>query len=275
MNKVLAMLAAILLLPIVTSTAFAQTTYVINIPTGAADPNAPYFWQVEATGNTDGIITVKPGDSVQWENADTAAHTATSGTPIDGPDGNFDSSLFGPGKGFKHQFTEEGTFPYFCIVHPWMVGQINVAAASTGEFKIIHSVGKDVGDGKTTFDVEYKISKILTEAKVNEAQKSVTFTLAGVGTDDDKFVIKLPKGLISGKLNVWVDNMHTTNFEIVDEGVVNTLTIPLGAKSETVTVVGTAIVPEFGSIVSLILVVAIIGTIFVTTKFTKSIAPKT
>ena len=39
------------------SDAFAQTSYDVNIPTGAASPDAPFFWQSEkdgtATGNVD------------------------------------------------------------------------------------------------------------------------------------------------------------------------------------------------------------------------------
>ena len=57
---------------------FAQTEYEIKIPTGAADPNAPFFWSEKSTGVTTGEITVYPGDSVTWSNADTAFHTITS-----------------------------------------------------------------------------------------------------------------------------------------------------------------------------------------------------
>src|SRR3989337_104141 len=39
------------------------------------------------------IITIKSGDRVTWSNYDSAAHTVTSGTRVDGSDGNFDSSL--------------------------------------------------------------------------------------------------------------------------------------------------------------------------------------
>jgi len=35
---------------------FAQTSYDINIPTGAASPDAPFFWQSEKGGSTTGIV---------------------------------------------------------------------------------------------------------------------------------------------------------------------------------------------------------------------------
>ena len=94
---ILSMMIAIIAIP--TGIAYAET-YIINIPTGAASPQAPYFWQVETTGNTDGVLTVEVGDVVRWENADTAAHTVTSGTAEEGPDDIFDSSLFPPGHDF-------------------------------------------------------------------------------------------------------------------------------------------------------------------------------
>jgi len=71
-------------------------------------------------------IRVDTGDTVTWFNADTAAHTVTSGTPAGGPNGIFDSSLFGAGSTFKVRFDTTGEYPYFCMVHPWMVGKVAV-----------------------------------------------------------------------------------------------------------------------------------------------------
>ncbi len=75
------------------------------------------------------VVTVDVGGEVHWSNDDTAAHTVTSGTPEGGPDGVFDSSLFMAGNSFTHKFTDAGTYDYFCMVHPWMVGQVIVQAA--------------------------------------------------------------------------------------------------------------------------------------------------
>ena len=61
-----------------------------------------------------------------WENADNAAHTVTSGTPQEGPNGDFDSSIIASGATFNHEFNSSGENPYFCIVHPWMTGIVTV-----------------------------------------------------------------------------------------------------------------------------------------------------
>tara|TARA_B100001175_G_scaffold77791_1_gene64946 strand:- start:1029 stop:1589 length:561 start_codon:yes stop_codon:yes gene_type:complete len=64
------------------------------------------------------------GLSVLWVNDDYSSHTVTSGSPADGPDGIFDSSLMMVGDSFEFPFEEEGTFDYFCMVHPWMSGTV-------------------------------------------------------------------------------------------------------------------------------------------------------
>ncbi|MCA9860596.1 MAG: hypothetical protein KC438_12780, partial [Thermomicrobiales bacterium] len=42
------------------------------------------------------------------------------------PDGVFDSGFMETGATFTHTFTEAGTYPYFCMPHPWMRGTLLV-----------------------------------------------------------------------------------------------------------------------------------------------------
>jgi len=78
-------------------------------------------------------VTIEAGGTVTWENTDNAAHTATGGTPTDGPSGAFDSSLMMVGGSFTQTFDEAGTYPYFCMVHPWMQGTVIVEATEQTE----------------------------------------------------------------------------------------------------------------------------------------------
>lgn len=71
-------------------------------------------------------VTINAGQVIEWQNFDEAAHTVTSGTPEDGPDGYFDSGLFMEHDSFKVHLKEAGTFDYFCLVHPWQTGKIIV-----------------------------------------------------------------------------------------------------------------------------------------------------
>jgi plastocyanin len=67
------------------------------------------------------------GDTIIWNNTDSAGHTITSGTPGGGPDGNFDSGLILPNQEFSHQFNQDGVFPYYDVLHPWMIGSVTIA----------------------------------------------------------------------------------------------------------------------------------------------------
>src|ERR671918_1879772 len=71
-------------------------------------------------------IQVGVGDTVTWTNDDAQPHTATSGQNAT-PDGMFDSSIMSPGATFEHTFTEAGEYPYFCLLHPNMVGTVSVS----------------------------------------------------------------------------------------------------------------------------------------------------
>ena len=68
---------------------------------------------------------VSVGSTVVWSNDDIAAHTVTSGT-VQEITNMFDSGLIPPGGTFDYTFEDAGSFDYFCIVHPWMLGVVTV-----------------------------------------------------------------------------------------------------------------------------------------------------
>lgn len=71
------------------------------------------------------LIQVPVGTTVVWENIDDVMHTVTSGNPQDGPNGTFDA-MISAGDSFKFTFNSPGKEEYFCIVHPWMIGSVEV-----------------------------------------------------------------------------------------------------------------------------------------------------
>src|SRR5918998_690872 len=71
-------------------------------------------------------IQVSVGSTVTWTNNDAQPHTATSGENAT-PDGRFDSGIMAPAATFDHTFTEAGEFPYFCLLHPNMVGTVSMS----------------------------------------------------------------------------------------------------------------------------------------------------
>ncbi|NOQ44411.1 MAG: hypothetical protein GQ471_01930 [Nitrosopumilus sp.] len=97
-------------------------TVSVDIPSGTSVPGC------EETNEcwTPSSVTINAGDTVEWTNSDTAAHTVTGGLPADGPSGVFDSSLVLGGAAYAFTFEEAGNYDYFCMVHPWMVGDVQV-----------------------------------------------------------------------------------------------------------------------------------------------------
>lgn len=71
------------------------------------------------------VIQIPVGTTVVWENIDDAMHTVTSGNPQDGADGLFDS-MIAAGDSFKFTFNTPGKEDYFCMVHPWMTGSVEI-----------------------------------------------------------------------------------------------------------------------------------------------------
>ena len=74
-------------------------------------------------------IAVKVGQELTWTNDDSQIHTSTSGTgPGDAESGNvFDSGILSPGASYSFTFDESGDIPYYCTLHPQMVGKITVS----------------------------------------------------------------------------------------------------------------------------------------------------
>jgi plastocyanin len=73
-------------------------------------------------------IQVKVGDTVTWTNDDDTLHTVTSGSGADENMGAiFNSGMIAKGKTFEHTFMTAGEYPYFCMVHPDMVGKVLVS----------------------------------------------------------------------------------------------------------------------------------------------------
>src|SRR5918998_1385777 len=71
-------------------------------------------------------VQASTGATVTWTNDDSQPHTATSGENAT-PDQRFDSGIMAPAATFEHTFTEAGEYPYFCILHPNMVGTVSVS----------------------------------------------------------------------------------------------------------------------------------------------------
>jgi len=74
-----------------------------------------------------GVARVAAGDTVTWVNTDDVAHTVTGARNLFG---GYDELL--EGDTYSNTFEDEGVFPYFCVLHPSMVGAIVVGNGAPG-----------------------------------------------------------------------------------------------------------------------------------------------
>lgn len=71
-------------------------------------------------------IQIPKGGLVTWINDDTVLHTVVSGDPKNGHDGRFNFAMI-PGQVYEKKFESFGTYKYFCSLHPWNRGIIDVS----------------------------------------------------------------------------------------------------------------------------------------------------
>ena len=225
------------------------------------------------------VITV--GGTVTWDNTDNAAHTSSSGTAADGPDGVFDSSLIMAGGSYSHTFDTAGTFDYFCMVHPWMQGTVIVEAeAAHGDDHAEEMEEMGHGDdhaAKGIEDLSDQFTASVTSGEIHHI---------GANTDDDTLLVHLFGAYDDGELKITLNKDIITPFDdgsyfvLVDNEEVDfeqmgrTLHIEYGAGAETIEIVGSHVVPEFGTIAMIILAVAIVSIIAITAKTRTTLIPK-
>jgi plastocyanin len=114
-SKILAFQASVLM-----SGALLMST-VASFAKAAVSPAAATV-QIENFTFRNPVVTVKPGTTVTWTNADDIPHTVTSTTGV------FKSKVLDSGDKFSFTFAKPGQFGYFCSLHPHMTGTIVVKA---------------------------------------------------------------------------------------------------------------------------------------------------
>jgi predicted secreted protein with PEFG-CTERM motif len=243
-------------------------------------------------------VTVDLGTIVTWENTDTAAHTASSGTATDGPSGVFDSSLIMATQSFSYTTDTVGTFDYFCMVHPWMTGTLivedpAVAQAAADAADAEADAEADAAAAIAALEAEQAAKEAAAAAMVRPTIDAADYISASgasvtsitANADDDSVIIvidavddgtlsvqlhdKIIKAFDDGSYFVLIDNEEV---EFEQSG--NSLTIPYEAGNERIEIVGSYAVPEFGTIAMIILAVAIVSIIAITAKTRMTLIPK-
>ena len=237
---------------------------------------------VDAGCYTPSTATVEVGGVVTMTNTDpTGVHTFTSGT-VDGfapsPDLVFDTSVLMSGDSFEWIPTQAGEQPYYCMLHTWMIGTITVQEAAAEE------AIAPVIPMATVVESDQMMAEIITSDGIINQAMSIDLTLTdleGNGIEHITYNIKAVQGTSivldeEGHMHKGtLTNNHITSVLPVDASDDMPVTITVESvgfghgeqyveSSGKITTV--QVVPEFGTIAMMILVVAIVSIVAVTAK---------
>jgi len=74
------------------------------------------------------VIRIQPGQRVTWTNQDNTAHTVTGAAFLWGS-----TDELGFHQKISFRFAASGVFPYFCLIHPGMVGAVVVGDGTSSD----------------------------------------------------------------------------------------------------------------------------------------------
>ena len=232
-------------------------------------------------------VTIDVGGTVTWTNIDTMAYAITSGSLREGSESLFDSGLLLPGDRFSVTFdaVKPGTYTYFSTPSPWCVGTVSVFGNGAADVSIPIGIlplpeeetGAIVLTGSENPDVEvvsYTIAggniigivpMVISDDIMPWTGGSLVIAINAI--DDGYVTLTIPRTVADAVANgedlnyfVLVDG-EESDFEESRTDNARTLTIDFVADTDEIEIIGTFVVPEFGTITTMVLVVAVVSMI--------------
>ena len=114
--------------------AFADDSisWKVTIKRNGTNANNTIFWPPE--------LQAREGDTITWINNDSSPHTITSGmvNHLNYSGKFFDSGTLAPGQSYSFTIPHDiwSAYYYFCSIHPWMTGKIDVGSAYLGRSSV-------------------------------------------------------------------------------------------------------------------------------------------
>ena len=242
-----------------------------------------------------GTATVDVGGVVIMSNTDTAAHTFTAGTPADGDSGEFDTGLLSAANSFEWSPDTVGEVPYFCMVHPWMLGTIVVQEVGAEEVEpTAELVVMDPSTEETTVTGMSSDGDLRVEITASNPASNEVMTIdlkfrdnsAGLVQHANYNIVVTQNGeevfSMMGAHEHEGQAMHTTTPLSSDDAVdIEVTLLGFGLPDDEANWTGPTgeiiyfnVVPEFGAIAAMILAVAIISIIAISARSRLSIIPR-
>ncbi len=240
---VAAVIASIFALP---QAAFAADVPVSIVPGASTLLNKAY---------SPNPVEIAVGDTVTWTNNDPGQfHSATSGSDATYSgvfgDPGASTSLLKTNASMSFTFTQAGEFPYYCFLHPTMVGTVKVAGGSMGgEFTVTASLGGN------NYEITGKSDTAKATAAIIEPSEAVVVTFDKAGEVE----LTLPKSMIDGITTVEAGDEEVQFEQTATTETSTTIKFTVPEGETEVDIIGTTVIPEFPVIAALILGAAITG----------------
>ena len=294
-------------------------------------------------------VSVDVGGEITFLNTDNVPHSLSSGSTAAATDYWPIKLVMAPmdGNVQSQSFTLDsaGEYPFYCMVHPWMIGTITVEAAGAAEAEAAEAEAAEAEAAEAEAAEAEAAEAEAAEAEAAEAEAAEAIaaqeaaiaeaaeaeaaaaeaiaaqeaaiaeaeaaaeaaaeamaapaidaadyistsgapvTSITANADDDSVIIAIDAaddGVLSVTLHSEVITAFDdgTYFVLIDNEEVefeqsgSNLTIPYGAGNERVEIVGSHVVPEFGTIAMIILAVALVSIIAITAKTRTTLIPK-
>ena len=134
--------------------------------------------------------------------------------------------------------------------------------------------------GSELYCIDYSITGgTATGATLDQSSKTLSINIQS--TTDGQITLNIPRSVLDAKAGVkddsffvLVDDQEKDSFTDTPSANTRTLVIPFMAGAEKIEIIGTQIVPEFGPIAALVLVIAIVSIIAVSAKTGLRFMPK-
>ena len=288
--------------------------------------------------STGRAVSIAVGGEITFLNTDNTPHSLSSGSTAGATDYWPVVLVMAPidGNAQSQSFTLDsaGEYPFFCMVHPWMVGTITVedeaadaaaeaaeaeataeaeaaAAAAIAALEAKQAAAAEAAEAKqaaaaAAIAIQAAEQAVAAEAALADAVMAaaaprepaidlvdtLSYNISGgsvssiITNSDDATLVVAVDASDDGELSITMDSNYITAFDddsyfvLVNNEEVwfsqdgSTLTIPFEAGTEKIEIVGSAVVPEFGTIAMVVLAVAIISIIVITAKTKTQLIPK-
>ena len=152
---------------------------------------------------------------------------------------------------------------FFILVITYSIGFVS---AQEDVNKVLSKVGAQYDERGIGFEVHYLLNGTLSpDVVIKPEEKKIKFTIETEVTEQEQWLgLILHEDLLYLPIRAFVDGVQEPDAIVSSIGETSTVYVPIKPGSKKVEIQGVSVIPEFGSIAALILIIAITSIIVLT-----------